>query len=63
MTKTPVHQLSRSELETLARRALSEAHELRQQIAPNGLFNAVALGFGLGASLATFGFIVGAMIR
>lgn len=63
MIKTPVHQLSRPELEALARRALSEAHDLRQQIAPNGLFNAVATGFALGALVATAGFLLGASIR
>jgi hypothetical protein len=63
MIKTPVHQLSRRDLEALARRALAEAHELRQQIAPNGLFNAVAMGFVLGAVVATAGFLLGASIR
>jgi hypothetical protein len=63
MIKTPVHELSRSDLEALARRALREAHELRQQIAPNGLFNAVAMGFVLGAAVATAGFLLGASIR
>lgn len=61
--KTPVHQLSRTDLEALARRALSEAHELRQQIAPNGLFNAMAFGFFLGAGVATAGFLIGAAVR
>lgn len=61
--KTPVHELSREHLEDLARRALVEAHELRQQIAPNGLFNAVALGFAMGAAVATLGFLIGAAIR
>ncbi len=61
--KTPVHQLSRTDLEALARRALAEAHELRQQMAPNGLFNAVALGFILGAGVATAGFLIGAAVR
>jgi hypothetical protein len=61
--KTPVHELSRESLEALARRALAEAHELRQQIAPNGLFNAVAAGFVLGAFVATAGFLIGAAIR
>lgn len=60
--KTPVHELPRSELELLARKALAEAHELRQQIAPNGLFNALALGFALGAIMATAGFLIGAAI-
>lgn len=63
MHKTPVHQLSRHDLEALARQALAEAHELRQQIAPNGLFNAVAVGFVLGAVAATAGFLLGASIR
>lgn len=63
MIKTPVHELPRPELERLARKALSEAHELRQQIAPNGLFNAVAAGFVLGALVATSGFLIGAAIR
>jgi hypothetical protein len=62
MHKTPVHQLSRQDLEMLARQALAEAHELRQQIAPNGLFNAVATGFVIGALVATAGFLVGAAI-
>lgn len=63
MIKTPVHELPRQELEALARQALSEAYQLRQQIAPNGLFNAVALGFMLGAAVATAGFLLGAAIR
>ena len=63
MVKTPVNELSRTDLEVLARQALRDAHELRQQIAPNGLFNAVALGFGLGALVATAGFLLGASIR
>jgi hypothetical protein len=63
MTNTPVNELSRSDLEVLARRALRDAHELRQQIAPNGLFNAVAFGFVLGAAVATAGFLLGASIR
>lgn len=62
MHKTPVHELSRHDLEALARRALAEAYELRQQIAPNGLFNAVAMGFVIGALVATAGFLVGAAI-
>lgn len=63
MIKTPVHELSRPELEALARTALREAHELRRQIAPNGLFNAVAVGFALGALVATAGFLLGASVR
>lgn len=61
--KTPVHELSRESLEDLARKALADAHELRQQIAPNGLFNAVVAGFFLGAFFATAGFLVGAAVR
>lgn len=62
MNTTPVHELSRRDLEYLARRALREVHDLRRQIAPNGLFNAVALGFTAGALFATAGFLVGAAV-
>jgi hypothetical protein len=61
--KTPVSDMPRQTLEAVARRALAEAHELRQQLAPNGLFNATLTGFAIGAAVATAGFLIGAAIR
>ena len=54
--------LPRDRLEQLALRAMAEASEHCQQLAPNGFFFAVAMGFVIGAVIATAGFLIGAAI-
>ena len=58
-----LRELPRERLEELTYRALIDLQVLRREAIPNGYFLAVATGFLIGATVATGGFVIGALLR